>query len=431
MMKRSNFFVLIMMVLGIGMLVWTFFGWSPNSSDEVDIPQYETTWFVAEIINTWDVIDTWDVHVDNVDTETKGYTEIRVMMPKYFYNTEWKRFAQDLYSEKKVYMKFIFIDDLNRYRQQLYHDDFSWADLFLFPYDWHEKVSLRSFSAEKDIQPYFDQLLSSITKGSHVAFLPFAADPMVMYVLSGYSWLSNFDKISEYVSDRESVRTLSFPLFFGILEEDFEDKWFIWEYQDIVRYALMHYFRANRDVEYLEKWIDNNNMESYNLSDLKTISNVITAPECKNFPSVCFQIFNFVWIRFGFLSDADVVNQYLHNKKSDFSVIKKFPMPFNQLESPVRLRWRWISSSLKNVDIINWVYAFLIQYMNKYDQYNLWNSTLSVFETDEWKWLLDNEYIWLRWYILQSWWDYIGVLKWDDDFQDLIGYRMTAEDYLR
>ena len=124
------------------------------------------------------------MYVDNIDTDTKDYTEIRVMMPRYFYNSEWKRFAQNLFDEKKVYMKFIFIDDLNQYRDQLYNPEFSEADLFLFPYDWHEKISIRSFSAEESIQSYFDQLLLNITKTNQVNFLPFAADPMVMYVLS-------------------------------------------------------------------------------------------------------------------------------------------------------------------------------------------------------------------------------------------------------
>jgi hypothetical protein len=161
------------------------------------------------------------------------------------------------------------------------------------------------------------------------------------------------------------------------------------------------------------------------------ISNIITTPECKNFPSLCFQIFNFVWIRFGFLSDVDVVNQYLHDRKSDFSNIQKLTMPFSQLESPIRLRWRWMPSSLEKTDVINWVYAFMIQYMNNHNQYNLRNSTLSVFKTDIWNWLLDNPYIWLRWYILQSWWDYINMLRWMNRFRDLIEYKITASEYLR
>ena len=88
-------------------------------------------------------------------------------------------------------------------------------------------------------------------------------------------------------------------------------------------------------------------------------------------------------------------------------------------------------NSLENSRIINWVYAFLIQYMNNYDKYNLRNSTLSAFKTGEWKWLLDNEYIWLRWYILQEWWDYMDTLRDEDDFWNLIKYSIDAEEYLR
>jgi hypothetical protein len=101
------------------------------------------------------------------------------------------------------------------------------------------------------------------------------------------------------------------------------------------------------------------------------------------------------------------------------------------LESPIRIRWRAMPSSLENVDTINWVYEFMKQYMNNHNEYNLRNSTLSVFKSDEWSWLLDNEYIWIRWYILQSWWDYMNTLRWISKFWDLIEYKITAKEYLR
>ncbi len=428
-MKRKNFFILIGMIVWLGMIVRTFFWWNPNSTSNIEIPQYETSWFIEELTTTWNILDTWDILP--IPDSKKGYTEIRVMMPKYFYNSGWKKFAQDLFDNKKVYTDFIFIDDLNSYRNQLYNTKFSEADLFLFPYDRNEKISTRSFSAQQDIQPYFDQLLSPIINNNQTAFLPFSADPMIMYTFSGYSAASNFYEISELVLNREPIRALSFPLFFGITSEDLEKKWFTREYQDIIWYALMHYFKTNNDSYDLQTRIDSNILQKYNLSDLKTISNIITTPECKYFPSLCFQIYNFVWIRFWFLSDTDIANTYLHNKKSTFSLIKKFPMPFSQLESPLRIRWRWMPSSLENPETINWIYEFIKQYMNNHNQYNLRNSTIPVFKKNVWNWLLDNEYIWLRWYILSSWWDYINTLRWINKFQELIEYKITAKEYLK
>jgi hypothetical protein len=420
------------MIAWIGMCLRAFFGWSPNPSNDPEIPQYETTWFVEELIDVWNKPDTWNTQIDTIDIDTKDYTEIRVMMPKYFYNSGWKKFAQELFNDKKVYMKFIFIDDLNWYQNQLFNKDFSGADLFLFPYDWHEKISTKSFSAQQDIQPYFDQILSILFDGNQTSFLPFAADPMVMYTLPDYSWPNNFYQISEYTLNREPIKVLAFPLFFGLTSEDFEDRWYKWEYQDIVWYALMHYFQTNNDSHDLQIRIDSNVLEKYNISNIKIISNAFTVPECKYFPSICLQTFNFVWIRFGFLSDTDIINLYLHDKKSDFSKIKKMSMPFSQLESPIRIRWRWMPDSLQNPETINWVYAFFIHYMNNYNQYNLRNSTLPVFKTNnEWNWLLDNEYIWLRWYILTSWWDYINTAKQISKFQDLIEYKIDSEEYLR
>jgi hypothetical protein len=81
------------------------------------------------------------------------------MMPRYFYNSGWKKFAEDLFENKKVYMKFTFIDDLNFYRDLLFSPKFSDADLFLFPYDRNEKISMRSFNAQQSILPYFDEQL--------------------------------------------------------------------------------------------------------------------------------------------------------------------------------------------------------------------------------------------------------------------------------
>lgn len=428
-MKRKNFFILIIMIIWIGMLVRTFFWWNPTPTNNTDIPKYETSWFIEELTNTWNILDTWDILT--IPDSEKEYTEIKVMMPKYFYNSGWKKFAQDLFNSQKIYINFIFIEDLNSYRNLLYNPNFSEADLFLFPYDRNEKISTRSFSAQQDIEPYFDKLLSPIISNSQTTFLPFSADPMIMYAFSWYSSANNFYEISEFVLNREPTRAISFPLFFGITSEDFENKWFTREYQDIIRYAMMHYFKNNNDSHDLQIRIDSNVLQKYNVSDLKTISDIITTPECKYFPSICFQIYNFVWIRFWFLSDADIVNLYLHNKKSTFSTIKKLPMPFSQLESPIRIRWRWIPSSLEKSETINWVYEFIKQYMNYHSQYNLRNSTLPVFKSNEWNWLLNNEYIWLRWYILSSWWDYINTLRWINKFRELIEYKITAKEFLK
>jgi hypothetical protein len=101
--------------------------------------------------------------MDTTDkSQKKAYIKIRVMMPRYFYNSGWKKFAEDLYKNHKVYISFIFIDDLYSYREQLYDKDFSEADLFLFPYDRQAKVLVDSFSVDNGIQSYFDQLLSPI-----------------------------------------------------------------------------------------------------------------------------------------------------------------------------------------------------------------------------------------------------------------------------
>ena len=435
-MLKKNFFLLAILVIWFGMTIRALFWWnSDNTQNNVQI-QDEQPWFIEEITNTTgDNTDSNNIITQTPtqtwDWEKKDYIEVKVMMPKYFYyNTERKKFAENLYNSGKIYMNFILIDDLNSYRDQLINN-YSNADLFLFPYDWKDIVPTKSLLIGESVEQFFDPLVSQIVKWNQISFLPFAADPMVMYAVSWYSSQNNFSTIYDFAFDRESKIPLSFPLFFWINSEDLKE-WFAREYQDIVRYALMHYFTIHNDSKSLQTWVDINVTQTYNISNLNTISDAITAPECKYFPSLCMQLYKFVWLRFGFLSDADIVNTYFSWKKASFDNLSRITTPFFQLESPVRIRWRWISQSTEDTDIINGIYKIFEQYIKWYNKYYLRNSTLSVFKwVYEWLWLLDNKYIWLRWYILTTWWDYIKTLRNINKFRDLISYHMTAKDYLR
>jgi hypothetical protein len=46
---------------------------------------------------------------------------------------------------------------------------------------------------------------------------------MIMYILSGHT-LNSFSEISKFVENRQSKRLMSFPVFYGITDEDYYDK---------------------------------------------------------------------------------------------------------------------------------------------------------------------------------------------------------------
>lgn len=418
------------MVCWIGMILRVLFWWWGGNEPIWDEP----TWIIHEITQTWnDQSTSWNNN-QIISTQTwvqipNEMIEIRVMMPRYFYTAGWKNLAQDLYTQHNIYLNFKFIDNLNVYKSFVYNRNFDQADLILIPYDRVEKTPIRTFTFQQNVSSIFDQLISPIIWSENVSFLPFAADPVVMYTLKWYDQPSTFGDFFDFISNWNPKNPLYFPLFFWLTNEDYDREWFLREYQDIIRYALMHYFTTYRDINTLQKWVDCNVFQNYNLTDLNTILKAISSPACEDFPSICFQLYNFVAIRFWFLSDADVVRQYFSNKKSEFGSTSKEPILFSTLESPVRVRWWSIPASLQDVKTINWVYAFLVYYMNNHDKYNLRSSTLSVF-----KWntrLFDNVYIWLRWYILTTGWDYIEDSISRKNFWKLIEYQISAKDYLR
>ena len=433
-MKKETLFILALMIWGIWMLVRTFFGWS---NDEPQIIKDEWVWLIEEIEKNPDgntgITSTGTQESTKTETTQKKnwYTEIRLMMPHYFYTAWWKNFAQHLYNDKNLYIKFTFIDNLNEYRDKISESDFSDADIILFPYDRISLVSTNSFSFQSNIESSFDNLLSHLVRDSELSFLPFAADPMIMYTVETYTWDSSFNNISEFTYNRTSKKPLSFPLFFGITDDDYDNEWFIREYQDIVRYALMHYFSTYRDKISLWTRIDSNVFEKYNTQNLNTLITAISSSKCKDFPAICLQLYNLVWIRFWFLSDYDIIKQYFMEKKWEFSKTQKYTMPFFSIESPVRLRWFAIPSSLKDANTTEWVHLFLSQYMREHDSYPLRSSTLSVFAWSNNSPLINNEFIWNRWYILKNWWNYVENLKNTKYFRELIEYKLSATDYIK
>jgi len=414
------------------MIIRTFFGGSGSVENQLI---GESTWFVESLTNLWvgSILNSGNDVPDKIRPNKSGkdYTEISVMMPRFFYSAGRKDFAQNLYESKKIYANFKFVDDLQEYQDLVSDSSFTWTDLILIPYDWLEDVSAKEFSFQQDLQSAFDSLVSVIVKGPSISFLPFAVDPMVSYSLS---WLLNqarFIDISELVYDWTPVKAKSFPLFFGMLGEDYDDG-FSREYQSIMRYALLHYFINYNDYTSISTWIDSNVLQYYNKQTLNEILSLIekTVPDCKVYPSICFQIYNFVWVRFWFLSDEDIVKQYFPQKYANFLKLDKNQMPFSSLESPVRIRWWTIPGVVSDVDTINAAYLFLWEYMNKHSSYNLWNSTLSVFSDSEEK-LRENPYIWPRWYVLDAWWNYIKNLRNQRSFWNMIEYKIPAKDYFR
>jgi len=434
------------------MIVRTFFGWNWDTN----ITTNNKPWFIEEAINnTWNIQsdnqdNTWDItkEINNQKIQiptTKEYNEIKIIMPKYLYNSWRNTLEEDLLNNQNLKINYIFINDLNLYRNNLSNSSFSEADLFLFPYDRKDIIKTRTFSFGNNPafdKLDFDELIQPIIKNDQIWFLPFAADPMIMYSsinleLDNLSKVyNNFLKISDSIYEREPDRQLAFPIFFWITKEDYDDKWFSREYQDIMRYAFIHYFKKYQDTNSLWNRINSNVLEgndefrNYNIWNLNTLANTITQPECKYFPSICFQVYNFVGIRFWFLSDKDIVQTYFSHKKNNFEKVSKMNTPFFSIESPVRVRWRWIPNNLQDNNAINNIYRFFIEYLSNHDKYNLRNSTLSVFK-QEWNPLTDNKYIWLRGYILDSWWNYIETLRSIKPFRELIEYQISPEDFFK
>ena len=136
------------MVPWFGMIIRTFFWWSWKENKNIENIQHTTSWFVEELTISWNLSDQPILQPNNKNE----YSELKVMMPRYFYNSWWKKFAENLYSWEKIYINFIFVDNLNRYRDTVSEESFSGADIILIPLDRKDSIHTKSFSFQKDIQ---------------------------------------------------------------------------------------------------------------------------------------------------------------------------------------------------------------------------------------------------------------------------------------
>ena len=87
-MKKWTFLVLVMIVGWLGLIIWSFFWWSSDKTQitEWQIPQSSDTWFVNNLTNTGDIQEAAPtIATEQKNNPQKDYTEIKLMMPKYFY----------------------------------------------------------------------------------------------------------------------------------------------------------------------------------------------------------------------------------------------------------------------------------------------------------------------------------------------------------
>ena len=115
-MKKESFFVLAIIVFWIGACIWAMFWWSSSKKDMEINNTSSWTWFTKELLETWNnkpdnsLNNSWNSEI-NSNSNEKKYFEIKVLMPRYFYNAWRKSFAEDLYEEQKQHPKPLWIPD--------------------------------------------------------------------------------------------------------------------------------------------------------------------------------------------------------------------------------------------------------------------------------------------------------------------------------
>lgn len=403
-------------------LMW-FLWWSKNNAD---INWWLNNSVESSAISSWDSNNlSGDVNLfQNSWVELKNVKKINVYIPEIFYNKWFEQISKKILKEKKIYVKFNKIKDINSYSSDL-SEWFSWwdIDVFMIPADWKDTFKTNSYKIQfpKDISSMFNYVFYDAIKENDYTYIPYAIDP--------YITLVSKDKVTEKDLDMDILKQFSLissdwkkitkTLFWmSDLDATFAKLWKdIYSDYMLILYNLVYQSYLSQNQDLISEFIYNEDI-SLVPSDSKKIIKVQKVlekknPDCSIYKNVCMLANGYWDISFWFLSYLDVWNKYFSEwtRKSidDFNV-------YNFINSSnvylVRGWWFMVNKDSKD---INSSLLFINEYLNQWSngEISLWDNTISAFNN-----VYDMQKVEKKYEKIAKFDNKFQLLEWWDDMMD-------------
>lgn len=325
--------------------------------------EYETTNNQNTIVNDDVWITTWTVSI---------------LIPSFLANSWFEKIAQKLQWEW-INIDFSYISDIWNLKLEIVQ----WMDaydLYLIPTNWILWLNLEWIYLGENIKPYFIQIFQDILSERDNTFIPYSLDPFVTMTKIWISDVDTWAKLFSYTTLWSQNKAYAMPIIWWIWSSDIEllknMTWPFENYFDILyrQIELIKKKHSNTelnnmlDVEKIDLWFKYNYESFYNIYSRLIKSNSY----CEYYPAICMFAYNFGDIKFGFISDFDILEKYFPESLNNFTALQ---FTNSDIEYPTRWWWFVIPKWNKNKNLsIKFLWAYISDAVD--GDMSLWWNTL-------------------------------------------------------
>lgn len=290
-------------------------------------------------------------------TNTENITgTLSILMPNFLANSWFENIVQNLENEW-IDVKISYAQSMNELKWEL-KDWMRYYDLYLIPSDWREWLEIDQLYLGENIRPYFIPFFQNILSEYQNTFIPYSLDPFVTITKMWVSDVDTWTKLFSYTTLWSQDKVYWMPIIWWIWSSDIEllknGTWPFENYFEILYQQLQLIKRKWGSTE-INNMLDTEKIDlsfKYNFESFYNVYSrlIKTNPQCEYYPAICMLAYNFGDIKFGFVSDFDILDKYFSDRTNNF-VISKFTNSDNFY--PIRAWWfvvpRWNQN--KNLSI--------------------------------------------------------------------------------
>lgn len=323
----------------------------------------------------------------NIKTETNNITNYKttwnlsITMLSFFVNGEFLKIWEKL-NKEEINIIFKQINNFSEYKRLIIDSGLNTSDIYLIPSDRAKDLELETINIWENPKPYFHTIFNKLITNTDNKYIPYAIDPTITLTKQTTNIWSNRESLFSYTTLRTQPKKYAMPLIRGIWKNDIRLikrwQWPFENYFDILYQQINQIKNINKTSE-LKNMLDTEKINldyKYNFATFKQLVDTINKRDqnCKLFPAICLMSYNFGDIKFGFLSDLDILNTYFSWNQNDFKIKN-----FNNTENNYPTRW-WVFVIAKDNLNINLANKFLQEYLLQAVNNNTWlrNNTLSA-----------------------------------------------------
>ena len=315
---------------------------------------------------------------------------LSILIPSFFMNS-WFIQINEILKEKKITVNIDTVNNFSEYKKLIINSWLNYHDIYLLPSNRIEGLKLETINIWDNPKTYFHTIFNELITITNNKYIPYSIDPIITLTKENISIWSNRADIFSYTTLRKQIKKSAMPLIRWIGKNDIRllERWEgpFENYFDILYSHLTQLDSKNNtnkktnNISEFKNMLDTENINleyKYNFATFKQLYQTIWKRDtnCELFPAICLMSYNFGDIKFGYLSDLDILDSHFSWNTNNFKINS-----FSNSQDNYPIKWRIFVVPKNNINNnINLANEFFKEYLSQAIENNTWlrNNTLSA-----------------------------------------------------